>query len=136
MSMACCRPSVCSLYSSFIYLFLMLYSEKYVTRAEYDELKNRFDQLEAFVHHRLGGTIPPAIPPMCSQSAIPSGLPGTVSDPGPSLFSQLFSQPPPPSTIYHQQQQHIMPLPPLLPQTISIGKTSTISILVGSSSSS
>ncbi len=94
--------------------FLCLYSEKYVTRAEYDELKNRFEQLEAFVHHRLGGSIPPAplaIPPTYYQSAIPSGLPGTVSEPGPSSFSQSFSQPPPPSMIYHQQQ-HIMPPPP------------------------
>ena len=104
-----------SLFLIYLFIILMLYSEKYVTRAEYDELKNRFDQLEAFVHHRLGGTIPPAplaIPPPYYQSAIPSGLPGTVSEPGPSSFSQSFSQPPPPSMIYHQQQQHIMPPPP------------------------
>lgn len=94
--------------------------EKYVTRAEYDELKTRFDQLEAFVQQRLGPPMGPQQPPVnipYYQTGIPSGMPGTVSSEavhagGPSSFSSYHpGTPPPQATSGPLLYQPMMPPP-------------------------
>lgn len=51
-----------------------MFRDKYVTRTEYDELKSRFEQLEAFVQQRLGmGLVAaPAMPIYYSDDTAPA----------------------------------------------------------------
>ncbi|KAJ8694686.1 hypothetical protein PTI98_007340 [Pleurotus ostreatus] len=113
------------------HLLILWNSEKYVTRTEYDDLKSRFEHLEALVHSMASqGPVshPPSIhsaPLLPPPGAVPHYLPpqpppgpgpGESSSPNPStyavapsgftshaLYSQLQSPPP------HAYHQHLGP---------------------------
>jgi len=77
--------------------------EKYVTRAEYDELKARFDELSAQVQRLLQmATAPPYY-----QMGLPSGIPGTSTEAvstyaGPSSLMYQSMMPPPHTYPHHR----------------------------------
>lgn len=87
------------------------YREKYVTKAEFDHLKSRYEQLEAFVRRYLPvAPAPPSIPyyPMGVQS----GMQGMVSEAvqsypsGPSSMVYSSAMMPQPSSQTLYQQPH------------------------------
>lgn len=122
--MAYCRTSVglSSLSSDLPFPHVSFCSEKYVTRAEYDELKGRFDQLDALVRRFLPTpTIPSTsmpyyqlaahtgaggasgVPVEAVQTYNPSTTPG-VSGPIAGYPSMM---PPPPPPLQGTYPQHI-----------------------------
>ena len=101
--------------------FSFIYSEKYVTKAEFDHLKARYEQLEALVRRYL--PIGPSAPQNMAYytMGVQPGMSGMVGDPvssyssGPSsmVYSQAMMPPPPQSqAIYHQAHGDTTQAPP------------------------
>lgn len=95
MSVAYCRTNVSSRFCRNHTITSRQPSEKYVTRAEYDELRGRFDELAAQVQRLL-----PAVVPSYYQMGIPSGLSGasteavpTYATTGPLLYQPVMHPP-------------------------------------------
>jgi len=114
--MAYCWTSVSSSITlsptRFHYLINRIHREKYATKAEFDELKARFDQLAALVHRLLPtastATMPyysmgvqPAMTGVISSEAVPGYNP-TASSSIANVYSSLMPPPLPPSQAYSQ----------------------------------
>jgi len=99
---------------------LRFHSEKYVTKAEFDELKSRFDQLAALVQRLLPSA--PAGSPYYSMTVPPISLSGALSEAVPSYSGPATSTPmsmgfgsimgPPPQPPLPQQASYPMEPPP------------------------
>lgn len=96
------------------------HSEKYVTKAEFDELKSRFDQLAALVQRLLPSA--PAGSPYYSMTVPPISLSGALAEDVPSYSGPGTSAPmsmgfgsmmgPPPHPPLPQQPSYPMEPPP------------------------
>jgi len=100
-----------------------IFSEKYVTKAEFDELKARYEQLEAFVRRYLPITTASTTNAPYYQVGVQQGVSGIIHDPHQSYTpansssmvypSSMMAPPPtPPQATFQHIETPQAPLPP------------------------
>lgn len=122
ISLNLCELELIPLFSIFFtsHCFPFVFSEKYVTKAEFEHLKARYDQLEAFVRRYLPVAPSPPSNMTYYTMGVPPGMSGIVTDPVPSypsgsssiVYNPAMMLPPPQSQPIYQQLHPETPQPP------------------------